>query len=113
MRTAELEAAITGGLDAQVVMPPRVARYSRETYPDQFSTVVESGNLTIRLNDDPPPYGVAIFDERVAICGYDPDNVTVRVLVDTDAAEAREWAEDVYQRYWRETPTVPIERASQ
>lgn len=43
------------------------------------------------------------------VCGHDPDSVTIRVLVDTDSQEAREWAEAEYAYYRRKTPTVPLE----
>ena len=45
------------------------------------------------------PYGLAIFDERVGIDGYDEDTGVLKVFVDTDAAIAREWAEGVYELF--------------
>ncbi len=106
----ELCRRIADGTRAEIINPPRVARYIRSTHPEQFSEALESGNLTVRLHDDLPPYGVSLFDDRIAISGYDPDNVAVRVLVDTDAPEAREWAESTYESYRREIPTVALER---
>lgn len=100
---------IVDGVEAEVINPPRVAEYIRSTCPELFSEALGSGNLTVRLHDDLPSYGVCIFDDRIAISAYDPDSVTVRVLVDTDAADAREWAESIYTSYWRKTPTVPLE----
>jgi len=105
----ELCAQIIDGMHAELINPPRVTEYIRSTCPELFSETLESGELTIRLHDELPSYGVSILDERVAISGYDPDGVTVRVLVDTDAPGARDWAESVYDTYERETPTVPVE----
>ncbi len=105
----ELCERIIDGMQVELINPPRVAEHMRSTSPDLFSDALESGNLTIRLHDDLPSYGVSIFDDRVAISGYDSDGVTVRVLVDTDAPDAREWAESTYETYRRETPTVPME----
>lgn len=105
----ELCQRIIDGLHAEIVDPPRVVKYIRSTCPDLFSEALESGNLTVRLHDDLPTFGVGVFDDRVAISGYDPDSVTIRVLVDTDGAEARDWAEAMFQSYWRRTPTVPLE----
>lgn len=100
---------VIDGMETELINPPRVAKYIRETCPELFSETLESGNMTVRLHNSLPAYGVSIFDNRVAISGYDPDSVTVRVLVDTAAPEAREWAESVYQAYRRQTPILPIE----
>ncbi|WP_101295653.1 helix-turn-helix transcriptional regulator [Halegenticoccus soli] len=109
----ELCRRIVDGMQTEIIDPPRVARYIRSTCPELFSEALESGNLTVRLHDELPPYGVGIFDRRVAISGYDPDSVTVRVLVDTDASEAREWAESIYRSYRRQTPTIPLETVAE
>lgn len=100
---------IINGMSADLIVPPRVAKYIRSTCPELFSEALDSGNLTVRLHDDLPSFGAAIFDERIAVCGYDEDSASVRLLVDTDAAEAREWAESLFGTYWRQTPTVPLE----
>lgn len=105
----ELCQQIIDGMQTEIIDPPRVARYIRSTCPELFSETLESGNLTVRLHDDLPSYGVGLFDDRIALSGYDPDSVMVRVLVDTDDSEAREWAESIYETYRRETPTVPLE----
>ncbi|NIS35129.1 MAG: MarR family transcriptional regulator, partial [Actinobacteria bacterium] len=107
----ELCQRIVDGLQVEVVEPPRVAQYIRSTCPELFSEALDSGNLTVRLHDDLPPYGVGILDERVVICGYDDERASVRVLVDDDAAALREWAESVFATYWRQNPTVPLEAA--
>ena len=59
-------------------------------------------------HNDLPSYGVGIFDDRVAVSGYDPDSGTVQVLIDTPAPEAREWAESIYRSYRRENWTVAL-----
>lgn len=105
----ELCQRVVDGMEAELINPPRVAEYVRSTCPDMFSEALETGDLTMRLHDELPDYGVSLFDDRVAVSGYDPDGLTVRVLVDTDGEDARDWAEEVYQSYQRETPTVGIE----
>lgn len=106
----ELCQRIIDGMQAEIIDPPRVVEYIRSTCPDLFAAALESGNLTVRLNDDLPTYGVGIFDDRIAVSGYDPDSATIRVLVDTPDAEAREWATSVFETYWRQTPTLPLQR---
>lgn len=100
---------VIDGMQADIVDPPSAATYIRTTYPDLSSRTLESGNLTIHLHDDLPGYSVAIFDDRVAIIGHEPGSETVRVLVDTDNASARDWAMETFDRYARQTPTVPLE----
>jgi hypothetical protein len=104
----ELCQRIIDGMQTELINRPRVVRYIRSTCPELFSRALEEGNLDVRLHDNLPPYGVGIFDDRIAISGYDHDSVTVRVLVDTDATEAREWAEATYTSHRRETPILPI-----
>ena len=108
----ELCSQIVDGMDAEIINPPRVAEYIRTNCSELFTESLESGNLTMRLHDDLPPFAVCIFDSRIAICGYDADSVTVRVLVDTEAPLAREWAESIYDQYLRKTPTVSLEGMS-
>ncbi|MFC4248134.1 helix-turn-helix transcriptional regulator [Natribaculum luteum] len=105
----ELCRQIVDGMQTELINPPRVATYIRSTHPELFSEALASGNLTVRLHDDLPSFGVGLFDRRVVVSGYDPDGVMVRVVVDTDTAEAREWAESTYTAYRRKTPTVPLE----
>lgn len=105
----ELCQRIIDGMEAEIINPPRVANYIRSTSSELFTETLASGNLTIRLHDNLPRYGVSIVDDRIAISCYDPDGVTVRVLLDTDAPAAREWADTVYLKYRRETPTIPLE----
>ena len=106
----ELCDRIIAGMDTELINPPRVANYIRSNCPDLFSEALASGNLDIRLHDALPPFGVSIFDDRVAITGYDQEGVTVRVLVDTDGAAARDWAESIYTSHRRTTPILPLEK---
>lgn len=107
----ELCQQIVDGMEAEVVEPPRVAQYIRSTCPELFSQALESGNLTVRLHDDLPGYGVGLLDDRVAICGYDAESAAVRVLVDSDESALTEWADSAFANYWRQTPTVPLDSA--
>lgn len=105
----ELFQRIIDGMQTEIIDPPSVVNHIRSAYPKQFTEALESGNLTLRIHDNLPPYGVGIFDECVAITGYDPASGTVKVMIDTDAPEAREWAESVYRDYGREIPTLALE----
>ena len=109
----ELSKRIVEGMETEIIDPPNVARYILSAYSEHCSEPLESGNLTVRLHDDLPPYGVSIFDDRIGISGYDPDSGTVRVLMDTDAPEVREWAEATYESYRREARPLALEPAAE
>ena len=107
---SELCGRIVEGMETELINPPRVANYIRSNCPDLFSEALATGNLDLRLHDQLPSYGVSIFDDRIAVAGYDPEGVTVRVLVDTDDTDAREWAESTFTTHRRTTPILPIEK---
>ena len=107
----ELRRRIVEGMETEIIDPPSVARYILSTYPEHCSAALESGNFTVRLHDDLPPYGVSLFDDRIGISGFNPDSGAVRVLIDTDAPEAREWAESTYDSYRRGARSLTLETA--
>lgn len=95
----EFRQRILNGMEAEIIDPPNVARYMCSTYPERCAELVESGNLTVLLHDDLPPYGISLFDDRIAISGYDHDSGGLKALIDTNTPEARKWAESVYTSY--------------
>ncbi len=99
---------IVEGMETELINPPRVANYIRSNCPDLFSKALESGNLDVHLHDELPPFGVSIYDDRVGIIGYDEEGVMVRVLVDSDSTEARDWAESIFTTHRRSTPIVSM-----
>ncbi|MFC4437754.1 MULTISPECIES: helix-turn-helix transcriptional regulator [Natrialbaceae] len=105
----ELCQRIVDGMRTEIIDPPNVASHIRSTYPEQSAETLESGNLAVLLHDDLPTYGICLFDDRVGVCGYNPDSGTVRVLIDTDVPAVREWAESVYESYRREARPLAIE----
>lgn len=107
----EFRQQILDGMDAEVIDPPSVAKYILSTYKDHCSGPLESGKLTVRVHDNLPSYGVSLFDDQIAISGYNPDSGTVQVLLDTDGPEAREWAESTYESYRREARPLALEIA--
>lgn len=107
----EFRRRILGGMRAEIIDPPSVARYVLSAYADHCAPALESGNLTIMLYDELPPYGLALFDRRVAISCYNPANGTVQAFVDTDSLETREWAESTYASFRREARPLTVEMA--
>jgi predicted transcriptional regulator len=91
----EFHRQVFEGTDAEIVYLPATVETLFETYPERASAAVKEGHLSLRTRDD-LPYGLAIFDERVGIGGYDDDTGGMQVFVDTDSPIAFEWAERVY-----------------
>lgn len=105
----ELRRRIVDGMRAEIIDPPSVARYILSAYSEHCAGPLESGNLTVLLHDDLPRYGISIFDERIGISCYNPTNGTVQVFIDTDAPEAREWAQATYESYRGEARPLTTE----
>ena len=105
----DLRRRIVDGMETEIIDPPRVAEYIRSTYRDHCAAPLESGNLAVMVHDDLPPYGVSCFDDRIAVSCCDRTTGMVRVLIDTDAADAREWAESTFERYRREARPLALE----
>ncbi|WP_222914873.1 MarR family transcriptional regulator [Natrinema sp. SYSU A 869] len=108
----ELRQRILDGMQTEVIDPPSVARYILSTYKEHCSEPLESGNLTVQMHDELPAYGLSLFDDRIAISGYNTESGTVQVLLDTDAPEAHEWAISAYESYRREARPLALKMAA-
>ncbi|MGM0604884.1 MAG: helix-turn-helix transcriptional regulator [Halobacteriota archaeon] len=82
-------------IDTEIIYLPSIAEKLFETYPERAKKAIKRGHLALRTRGT-LPYGLAIFDERVGIGGYDEATGIMQVFVDTDEPIAREWAERVY-----------------
>jgi len=92
----EFHRRLFADVDAELVYLPSTAETLFETYPERARAAVERGHLTVRTRDA-FPYGLALFDDRVGIGGYDEETGALQVFVDTASPIAREWAERVYE----------------
>ncbi|UHQ98627.1 transcriptional regulator (plasmid) [Natrinema zhouii] len=81
--------------DTEIVYLPHIVEKLFETYPERARESIDRGHLALRTRDE-LPYGLALFDERVGIGGYDETTGLMQVFVDTDAPIAWEWGERVY-----------------
>ena len=95
----EFRAQILDNTDVEIIDPPDVTPHIQEAYANQCQVAIKNGNLSVYTATELPPYGIAIFDERVAICGYEPQIGTVRILVDTANPVIRTWATSMYDQY--------------
>jgi predicted transcriptional regulator len=115
--TATLKSANAGslfrnvrdGMDTEIIYPPPIVEAVLDWSPEAAKRGLSSGNLTILLHDS-LPCGLTVFDERVALTGYNPDTGMLRAIVDTDAQKAREWGLDLYESYRDEARPLDVER---
>ncbi|SFS99840.1 helix-turn-helix transcriptional regulator [Halostagnicola kamekurae] len=105
----ELRQQIVSGMQTSIIDPPSVAEYILSTYRDHCSPALERRNFTVKLHDDLPPYGVSLFDDRIAVSCYDPDSGMVRAILDTDDPVARDWAESIFESYHDEARPLALE----
>ena len=86
---------VFGETDTEIIYLPHIVERLLKTYPERAQEAIDRGHLALRMRDE-LPYGLALFDERVGIGGYDETTGLMQVFVDTDAPIAVEWAERVY-----------------
>lgn len=93
--------AILSGLETQVVFLPEVGRRMARNYPDRFAEVHEEGDVEVRVHGD-LPCGLAVFDDRMSLGGYDAETGAHEAYVDTDDPRALEWGRAEFRRVWDE-----------
>jgi predicted transcriptional regulator len=101
--------AVEDGTEIEVVYPPDVLAATAAWDPGRFEEVAAHDHCTVLVHDDLPDRtrcGIDIFDDRVGICCHDTETRALRAWVDTDAPEARAWAQRVFERYREEARPV-------
>lgn len=96
---------IVDGMRTDVCYPESVVETIVETAPERSTAAAESGNLTLRIAKD-LPCGLALFDERVGLGGYDPETGALAAFVDTDDPDAYAWGEAEFERYRADATVV-------
>lgn len=93
---------VLDGLELEYLYAPEVLESVLAWDPELAAEAIARPNCTVRLHDDLPDSercGLCLFDDRVGICCHDADTGQLRAVVDTDAPDARRWAESVYERH--------------
>lgn len=94
----EVHERIVGGMATDAVFPPAVVEELLTSNPDRAKRAFESGNLILRTHED-LPFGLTLCDDRVGVGIYSDDTGLLQLYADTDAPDAREWGETVYEDY--------------
>ncbi|WP_336036697.1 helix-turn-helix transcriptional regulator [Halobacterium yunchengense] len=88
------------GLDADVLYPPEVVDRLEREHEGALVRALNDGALALRVADV-PAFRLVVADDRVYLGGYNEDASGLRVVADTDAADAVEWARACFRRHWR------------
>ncbi|MDL5360569.1 winged helix-turn-helix domain-containing protein [Halalkalicoccus sp. NIPERK01] len=86
------------GTEVELIYLPSAVERLLDRDPERLREAIDEGYLTLRTREA-LPYGLAIFDDRVGVAGYDEETGTMRVFVDSESAIARGWAERVFETY--------------
>ncbi len=92
--------------EVELISPSDVVRRLSDSADDRVRRRLRDDHLKLRTRES-LPYGLALFDDRVGIGGYDEETGAMRVFVDTDTPIARAWGERVYETF--EENSTPIE----
>ena len=99
---------IDEGVDIILVARPESHTYFLSTYPERSVEMMQQDNFTVLEHDALPPCGTGLLDERATISCYEQESGTVHVLIDTDVAAVRKWAQSVCETYASEAHAVEI-----
>ncbi|MFC7215331.1 helix-turn-helix transcriptional regulator [Saliphagus sp. GCM10025334] len=89
---------IADGLPVELVYDQAVVERLATEYTDLATDAFERDNFTLWVREE-VPFGLALFDDRVGIGGYDDETGLLEVFVDTDNEDAYEWGEQLFERY--------------
>jgi predicted transcriptional regulator len=105
VHVSELARAARDGARVELLYPPAVARDVVGAAPDAVRTAVREGDLFVGVAEG-IPFRLALFDDRVGLCGNDPDTGMPSAFVDTDDTAAYTWGEEAYESFRREATPV-------
>lgn len=103
---------VIDGMEMEYVYSPPILRAIVNWDPDRTARAFECDNCTVFLHDALPDdnrCGLNIMDDRIGICGHDPDSAQLEAVIDTASPEARKWAETVYERCREEARPLKLE----
>lgn len=86
---------ILDGMETVLVLEEPVAMGLMEEYPEKLEEAVATGRVGFALHDE-LPFGLLVSDERVALIGYDDEDVA-RVFVESDDPDFYDWGRNVFE----------------
>ncbi|WP_207590570.1 transcriptional regulator FilR1 domain-containing protein [Halomontanus rarus] len=101
----DIHAKIADGMSVEVVYDYGIVDQLATEYAQLAADAFDRDNLVLRVHED-VPFGLALFDDRVGIGGYDDETGLLTVFVDTDDPGAIEWGERLFESYWEGSSAV-------
>ncbi|TYL36094.1 transcriptional regulator [Natronococcus pandeyae] len=98
--TVAYDCTVEAGYQHEIVISERLAQtvLNRRGYKELLDEMLASGNCNLFVSDREIRFYLGLFEECVQI-GVEDDDGTPKALVETDAEEVREWAEQTYDHY--------------
>lgn len=106
--------AVLDGMEYECIYAPAVLETVLSWNPERVTEAAACENCTILVHESLPDddrCGIGIYDDRMGICCHDRETGMLEAVVDTDAIEAREWAEDIYERCRAEARPLDADEA--
>lgn len=94
----DIHERILDGMPVDIVFETPVIDRLASEYTDLTDDAFERENLRLWARDE-LPFGLALFDDRVGIGGYDAESGILSVFADTDDPEAYAWGEQLFEEY--------------
>ena len=95
------------GLCASIVFPRHVADHLRQTDAVAFEDAVSTSSLDVRVGDL-PTFRLIVADDCVNLIGYNDDASRLHLVVETDSADAFEWATTYFRDQWDEATPYEV-----
>lgn len=101
----DVHAMIADGMPVEVVYDDGIVEQLATEYAELASDAFDRDNLELFVHED-VPFGLALFDDRVGVGGYDDETGLLAVFVDTDDPAAVAWGERLFESYRDEATPV-------
>jgi predicted transcriptional regulator len=100
------------GARSELILTPETVdvHFSDPNYAPLTEEMVETGRFEYFRYDGDFPYALAVIDDLVQIVVADGDQPCT--MVESDAAPVREWAEEKYESYKRQSEPIPMQARS-
>lgn len=95
-----LEGVLAGDVRVDLVAPASVLERGRKRATVPAERVLATGRLVTGCYQEEIPFGLFLFEDRLALAGHDDENI-MRCLVETRSPSALEWAADRFSEYER------------
>lgn len=97
---------LLNGTEIEVVFDPEVVEIIAAEYADKARKAAEAGEFEV-LVEPGIPFELFVFDDCIGMAAHDESGIA-RVFVETDAPEAVEWAESVYETYRDRADSIDV-----